>query len=77
VGGTIFYFTSGSYAGTADKLTGFRATGTASASYAHAWLGDNDLPFVDDTFMAVSPPATRARPPATASTGCARRRASR
>jgi hypothetical protein len=54
VGDTIFWSISGSYAGTADKLTGFRATGTASASYAHAWLGDNDLPFVDDAFAKVA-----------------------
>lgn len=54
VGGTVFYATTGSFAGTAARTTGFRATGLLGATYSAAWLGDNDLPFVDATFMAVS-----------------------
>jgi hypothetical protein len=54
VGSTSFGALTGSYAGTAAKLTGFRATGFANCSYSMSWLGDNDLPFVSPAFAAVS-----------------------
>lgn len=55
VGATTFYASTGSYSGTAERLTAFTAYApTDNASVAHVWIGDNDLPFVDGTFMQIS-----------------------
>jgi hypothetical protein len=55
VGGSTFWSTSGSYAGTATRITSVTLLApTDGTLVAHAWAGDNDLPFVDTTFALVS-----------------------
>jgi len=55
VGSQTFYVSSGSYAGSSLRPTRFSMiSGTDSWSFAHLWFGDNDLPFVDATFMLVA-----------------------
>ncbi|WIM97709.1 hypothetical protein ACTOB_001257 [Actinoplanes oblitus] len=55
VGATIFYALPGDYTGSADRIISFTAYApTDSTSVAHVWIGDNDLPFVDGTFMKIS-----------------------
>lgn len=44
---------SGTYAGTAPKLTGWTATGAASTSYSMCFIGPNSLPFTSGTFYNV------------------------
>lgn len=55
VGSTTFYSASGSYAGTADRVSSATlhapVDGTA---VSHLWAGTDDLPFVDSTFQQVS-----------------------
>ncbi|MBW8801114.1 MAG: hypothetical protein JF597_48485, partial [Streptomyces sp.] len=55
VGDTSFWFSTGSYVGTADRIAQFKVVNPmADAAYGHIWLGDNDLPFVADSFSAAS-----------------------
>jgi hypothetical protein len=55
VGSTGFLAATGSYAGTAETITGWTATAPVDdTQVCHVWLGDNDLPFVDATFLAVA-----------------------
>lgn len=54
VGETTFGGVSGTYAGTAQKLTGVTLAGAQDWAFGHLWLGDNDLPFVADSFSLVS-----------------------
>jgi len=49
----IFTGTSGSYSGSANKLTGATLTGLAGMSYSMLWLGANNLPFVNYAFYNV------------------------
>lgn len=49
----VFAGTNGSYAGSANKLTGATLTGLAGMSYSMLWLGANNLPFVTSTFYSV------------------------
>jgi len=44
---------SGTYAGTAPKLTGWTATGAASTSYSMSFIGPSSLPFTSGTFYNV------------------------
>lgn len=53
VSNPIFSNPSGTYSGTASRLTGWTATGAASTSYSMAWLGANTLPFITSTFYNV------------------------
>lgn len=53
--GNSFFAISGSYTGTADRLTAWTATAPAdSTQVCHVWLGPNTLPYVDSTFLAVA-----------------------
>jgi len=55
VGSDVFYVLNNTYAGTSKRPTYFSMiSGTDNMSAAHLWFGDNDLPFVDSTFMLVS-----------------------
>lgn len=57
VGSETFYAQSGSLAGTSAKISEFYvpgSTGMVDTLMAHFWIGTNDLPFVDATFLAVS-----------------------
>lgn len=57
VGSETFWAVGGSLAGTSGRLAEFYipgSTGTTDALYAHIWAGTNALPFVNDTFLAVS-----------------------
>ena len=57
VGLTTYYAMAGSFASTiVSKVTSFSIGGTdlLGAAVAHVWLGENTLPFVDDTFSLVS-----------------------
>jgi hypothetical protein len=49
-----FYALSGSYSGTADRITGFTATAPADdTQVCHVWLGAESLPFSDQVFRNV------------------------
>jgi hypothetical protein len=57
VGLTTYYAMAGSFASTTvSKVTSFSLGGTdlSGCAFAHVWLGENTLPFVDDTFSLVS-----------------------
>jgi hypothetical protein len=55
VGSTTYYSVSDTYSGTAPQLTGFTLQAvTNSMSVGHLWFGDEQLPFVDNTFSSVS-----------------------
>lgn len=55
VGTAGFLSHSGSYAGTADRITAWTATAPVdNTQICHVWLGPNTLPFVDTTFLAVA-----------------------
>ena len=55
VGSETFYVASDSYAGSSSKPDYFSIIPAADSTAAgHFWFGDNDLPFVDGTFMLVS-----------------------
>ena len=55
VGTTNFGASSFSYSGTAVSISSFTMTAaTDNMSAAHLWFGDNDLPFVDGTFVKVA-----------------------
>lgn len=55
VGETDYFASTDSYSGTALRPTKFAVRcPTDSTSVGHIWIGDNDLPFVDDTFSLVS-----------------------
>lgn len=55
VGSETFYASTDTYSGTSSKpdVCSIWAP-TNSTSLGHVWFGDNDLPFVDGTFMLVS-----------------------
>lgn len=55
VGSETFYASTDTYSGTSSKpdVCSIWAP-TDSMSLGHVWFGDNDLPFVDTTFMLVS-----------------------
>jgi hypothetical protein len=55
VGSSTFYASTDTYTGTSSKpeVCSIWAV-TDSMSLGHVWFGDNDLPFVDGTFMLVS-----------------------
>jgi hypothetical protein len=55
VGSSTFYASTDTYTGTSSKpdVCSIWAV-TNSMSLGHVWFGDNDLPFVDSTFMLVS-----------------------
>lgn len=57
VGEDVFWFMAGDFTGTSGRITEFYvpgSTGLNEALYCHIWAGTEDLPFVDDTFLAVS-----------------------
>lgn len=55
VGETSFFVSSDTYTGTSVKPDYFFiAAPSNSMSIAHLWFGDNDLPFVDSTFVHVA-----------------------
>lgn len=55
VGSQTFYVLNNTYAGTSKRPTYFSMlSGTDNWSAAHIWAGDNNLPFVDTTFMLVA-----------------------
>lgn len=55
VGDDTFFLTTDTYSGTSTKPDSFvMIGGSDNMSIAHLWFGDNDLPFVDVTFMLVS-----------------------
>lgn len=55
VGSVVYYAQTDSYAGTATRCTGFTVyAATDSMSVGHLWFGDNDLPFVTNSFSLVS-----------------------
>jgi hypothetical protein len=55
VGSQTFYVLNDTYSGTSIRPTHFgMISGSDNWSAAHLWFGDNDLPFVDTTFMLVA-----------------------
>jgi hypothetical protein len=55
VGTTGYGFHDGTISGGTNSLIkSFTLTGPAGTAFAHVWLGRNTLPFVDNTFSAVS-----------------------
>lgn len=55
VGDTDFFADSGSYAGTADRITSGTIWAPVAGTLAsHLWLGPDELPFVNSTFQLVS-----------------------
>lgn len=55
IGTEPFYAPFGSYAGTADRPTGYAFYAvTDNMSVAHSWLGENTLPFVTAAFRKVA-----------------------
>jgi hypothetical protein len=55
VGSTAFSSGSGSFAGTADRVTAATAWAPVDGTIvSHLWFGDDLLPFVDSVFMKVS-----------------------
>jgi hypothetical protein len=55
VGSTAFSSGSGSFAGTADRVTAATAWAPVDGTLvSHLWFGDDLLPFVDSTFQLVS-----------------------
>lgn len=55
VGGAAFFSSSGSFSGTADRLNSATVLAACNGMLvSNLWLGDDLLPFVDSTFMAVS-----------------------
>lgn len=55
VGGSTFFTSNGTFAGTADRLNSTTVLAiSAGQLVSHLWLGDDLLPFVDLTFMLVS-----------------------
>jgi len=55
VGSSTFFVLQDTYSGTSTKPDFFSIIcGSDNMSVAHLWFGDNDLPFVDGTFMLVA-----------------------
>lgn len=55
VGSDVFFASTGTYSGTSNKVDACSIWAvTDNMSLGHVWFGDNDLPFVDVTFMLVS-----------------------
>jgi hypothetical protein len=50
----LFFYTSGTYSGSAPKAIGFKAGGMANISYSMSWIGDNDLPFATGAFISLA-----------------------
>jgi hypothetical protein len=55
IGATTYYSINGSFSGTALAPTGFEAYAVVDGmTGGHFWLGDNDLPFVTNSFSLIS-----------------------
>ncbi len=56
VGDETFWANGGTVAGSCGPLTGFNITGSTGlvdALFGHVWLGDEQLPYVDPTFLKI------------------------